>query len=134
MAGEFTSSVNTTVKLGTLTIGGTVQAILGDQLIDVSKILPTVSTDVEIDLAIDVSAVQLMALETDQDATVKTNSTSAPDDTLALKAKQPLIWTKDQPTAIRFFSADVTKLYVTTTVAQTAIKFGALLSIVPSLP
>jgi hypothetical protein len=48
----------------------------------------------------------------DQDMTLKTNSSGAPDDTIALVANVPYVWTTDSYDAIQI-TADITALYMT---------------------
>jgi hypothetical protein len=60
---------------------------------------------------------QLLAvLLSDQDCTIKTNNTSTPDDTIVLKANHPLVWVAGDGYFSNPFSADVTEVFVTTTI------------------
>lgn len=131
MAGEFTCRVTHTFVIGSLSIGGTVQTILCDQLLDVSKTLPD-DTNIEIDVAFPIAGVQVVAIEANHDCTLMSNDPEYPDDTLDLKANQALSWAIGEPDATRLFTVDVTKLYVTTTVS-TALKIGVGLNVFPSL-
>jgi hypothetical protein len=65
--------------------------------------------------------------------TLKTNSTSAPDNTWALDADKPLIWNVDSLIAVNtMFAADVTTLYVTNAGADpVAIEIVLLLDATP---
>ncbi|QDV50854.1 hypothetical protein [Gimesia fumaroli] len=53
------------------------------------------STDLAINLAIDVSALKLLYMVSDQDLIVETNDGTTPDDTITLKAGKPLVWHED---------------------------------------
>lgn len=53
------------------------------------------STDLAINMAIDVSALKLLYMVSDQDLTIETNDGETPDDTIALKAGKPLVWHED---------------------------------------
>lgn len=70
------------------------------------------AADLAINIAIDISALQLLYIVADQDLTIETNDGTTPDDTLALKAGKPIVWYEgcgyDNP-----LSADVTALHAT---------------------
>jgi hypothetical protein len=133
MANEMTANVNRSLKVGALTIGGTVQNVLHDGVVNFSKTIPA-GTNAEIDISVDVSTVLAMAIEGDNDCDIYTNAVSSGsyDDHLVLKAKQPLIWATGDPASLQFFTTDVTKLYVTCA-APTLLKFGAALDSTPVL-
>jgi hypothetical protein len=131
MANEQSTKVNRSVTIGGVSIGGTVQTVTTDLVTAFQKTIPT-GTNTEVDITVDISTCKVMAIEADNDCTVKTNSTSAPDDTLALKARQPLIWADGDPSGLQFLTADVTKFYVTTTTA-TLLKFGSASDSTPVL-
>jgi len=77
------------------------------------------TTDRQISVAIDVSAVKSFFLLSDQAVTVETNSGSAPDDTITLKAGVPYVWNTDSYNSF-LLTADVTALFVTNSGEQTA--------------
>ena len=70
------------------------------------------STNLEIALAIDVSALKHFSMTADQTLTVYTNAagTGAPQETFTLTAGLPIIWNEGD-TAI--FAGDVTSIFVT---------------------
>jgi hypothetical protein len=70
-------------------------------------------------MALDVSQVKAIAILSDQDLTLETNSSSAPDNTLSLKANVPYIWYTNKPQAL-VFTTDITALYVTNASAAVA--------------
>jgi hypothetical protein len=73
--------------------------------------LPANSTNKEVDITIDVSALKGIVLLADAAVTVKSNSSTEPDDNFDLGAGRDLSWITGQGDAP--FSADVTKLYLT---------------------
>jgi hypothetical protein len=75
-----------------------------------------IGTDVLINLAIDVSTVKLFRIYSTTAATVETNSSSAPDDTLALAAGRCYDFVTGDPTPL-LLTADVTAIYVTNAAA-----------------
>lgn len=75
-------------------------------------------TDHEIVLAIDVSQVRAIHIQSDQDCTLETNSGSAADDTIALKANIPYQWCTNDYNSL-LLTVDVTKIYITNTTALT---------------
>ncbi|OHB82795.1 MAG: hypothetical protein A2V98_25885 [Planctomycetes bacterium RBG_16_64_12] len=74
--------------------------------------IPDESTDLLVNYALDVSAIQAIHIQSDQDITVKTNSSSVPDETLALVAGVAYVWTTDSYFA-NVLETDITKFYVT---------------------
>jgi len=88
-------------------------SVSGGLSIDLSEEIAGEVTDSEVVLGIDFSALQFIALESDQDLTLETNSGSAPDDTISLKANNPLIWEADASYFANPLTADVTSLFVT---------------------
>lgn len=132
MAGEFTISARLSYDFGSFTVGGTVDSIICDGKTSISKTIPANSTNAEIDVVVDVSTVVVAAIEANKNCTVKTNSTSAPDDTLTLLANKAVGW-KTNDVASLFLTADVTKLYVTTGAEATIIKFGVGYDATPAL-
>lgn len=130
MANEQTARVSKSVSIGGITIGGIVASVVGDTAIVFQKAFP-IGTNVEADVnLIDVSRVTIAAIESSTDCTVLTNSTGSPDDTLTLKANQPLIWRTNDPAGALFLTVDVTKIYVTNA-AATVIKLAVLQDTTP---
>lgn len=106
-----------------INLGGITQtiAVEGGEVYDGS--IAASQTNLEIAIPdVDLTTCTVMAIVADKDTTVKTNSTSAPDDTLALKANVPLTWMTGDLADNKFLSADVTKWYVTTGAATTKLK------------
>lgn len=77
--------------------------------------IPDSTTDQEIVISIDVTAVKVFRIKSDQDVTIETNDPGpdpVPGNTLALVADQPYTWHEDALDAFKL-TVDVTKLYVT---------------------
>lgn len=123
MAGEASVRVSTSYTFGGGTIGGTVATVNPDAQIFMKKTIPANSTNVVFNVAIDVTAVTIAAIEANKDCTVKTNSTSTPDDTLALVANQAVGWRVGDVPAL-FLTEDVTVMYVTTGAEATTLSLG----------
>lgn len=66
---------------------------------------------------LDVSEIKAIIIVCSEDATLKTNSSGSPDNTLTLKANEPYIWWVNAPWT-NVLTVDVTALYLT--VAATA--------------
>lgn len=74
--------------------------------------IPAASTDLQINVAIDVSAVKSFYLVCDQAVTIQTNDGTTPDDTIVLKAGVPYVWNEDSYDTFKL-TVDVTAFYVT---------------------
>lgn len=75
------------------------------------------STNALVKASFAASSIKLCVIIADQNCTLKTNSGSSPTNTFALIAGQPLVWLASDAYFANPFSADVTSLYVTTTIA-----------------
>lgn len=87
-------------------------AISADQEVNTAPVVPDSSTDLQVNLAVDVSAMKSLHIVSDQDVTIETNDGSTPDDTLELTADVPILWYEgcgySNP-----LTADVTALFIT---------------------
>ena len=72
-----------------------------------------------INIAIDVSAVKSLIIKSDQDITIKTNSSGSPDDTLTIEANKEYAWNEDSLDTL-LLTVDVTKIYVANASGSTA--------------
>lgn len=68
----------------------------------------------QINVAIDQSAIKMLWISSDQALTFKTNSNSAPDDTISLLANVPYVWHATDYAAL-LITADVTAVHVINT-------------------
>lgn len=130
MAGEQNARV-TRALVGGISVGGTVQTIPANSQIAFQETIAINQTNHEIDIAVTLANVQAMALEANQDCSVKTNSTGSPQETISLKANTPLIWVLGDLAAAKFFAGDITKFYVTTGGVATIFKFLAFMDQTP---
>jgi hypothetical protein len=69
------------------------------------------AVNVEHILPIDISQIAALFIHAAGDLTIKTNSSSTPDDTLALKADEPYVWATGDYSPL-LLDADVTKVFV----------------------
>jgi hypothetical protein len=77
------------------------------------------TTNALVALALDVSQAKSIYLQATGGAlTLKTNSSSTPDATVALPDGLPVVWTTDSGTTNPFGSTDITALYVTNATAN----------------
>lgn len=79
---------------------------------NLSEVIPGGSTDLAIVYSLDVSACKSFYMQSTRDMTIETNSGSAADDTIALKANEPYMWAPNYSGAFEL-ATDVTALYVT---------------------
>lgn len=105
MALTFTSLLGGKSLSKTVTKTGSLETVLDESVADAQ-------TDVQINVAIDVTAVKEFYLVSDQDVTLETNSGSTPDDTLSLVANEPYVW---HSTSLDSFllTVDVTAFFIT---------------------
>lgn len=116
-----THTLRPTVNVGGREIGAAVDATYsgtGGSFID-GETVATAQTDSLINIAIDVSAVKSFILVSTQAVTIETNSGSAADDTIVLKANKPYIWNTDSYDSF-LLGTDVTAFYVTNASGATA--------------
>lgn len=105
----FTTYVTSTVTQGTFTITNT-DSYTTDQVSKIQESVATGTADQEISLAIDISKLKAFSMQASQAMTVKTNSSSTPQETFTLASGSPVVFV-DGDTAI--FSGDVTSLFIT---------------------
>lgn len=77
-------------------------------------------TDQLVNFTLDVSELKSIYMVSDQDLTVETNDSAAPQETISLLADKPLLWQHDSYFAIPF-AGNITKLYLTNSSGSTAI-------------
>lgn len=103
----------------------------GEQAYD--GVIPTSGTpNVEVDLAFPFANVKSMVIYSAQAMTIKSNSTSVPDDTFTVPAGKQLAWNTNDIAACPF-TVDVTKLYLTNGSATltSIVKIRILLDVTP---
>lgn len=106
----------------TLVISGNAEANCAD--------VATAGTVKEIDLPVDVSTIQSVFVESDQNITLKTNSSTSAAQTFSLTAKRALAW-KTGDAGTNPFTTDVTKLFWDNSAgtADANVKAGFLLNL-----
>lgn len=109
---SYTHSVGTTYKTAALTLTNTTDTYTSDGEVNESFAVPASTTNMEVDVVIDVSQIKSMVLYSDQAVTIKTNSTGTATDTIALAAKKQVVWTTDHLES-KPLTGDVTKMFVT---------------------
>jgi hypothetical protein len=72
--------------------------------------IPAGATDQVISIAIDVSQVKSIVIQSDKAITIKTNSLSSPTNTLVLKAGVPYVWNTDSYDTLKL-TGDVTSFH-----------------------
>ena len=117
MANELVVSV--TVNAGGVPLVATQQRASGSAMLVIQEEIAGSGTDVQVAASIDEGALEGLAILSDRDLTLKTNSSSVPDDTFALKAGVPVIWTTGSATA-KPLGDDVTALFATNAGSQAA--------------
>jgi hypothetical protein len=83
------------------------------------EVVPPTTTNMPFSLALDISQVKSLFLLSDQDVTLKTNSSSSPTDTIALKANIPYVWFTNAYDTCKI-TADVTTAFITNAGATAA--------------
>jgi len=84
-----------------------------------SASIPDSSTDLLVNIALDVDKVKSFYMVADQDITIETNDGATPDNTINLKAGVPYIWHENSYHSF-LLTVDVTAFYVTNSSGQTA--------------
>ena len=105
---------------------------------DIDESIADSETDLLVEFTLDISACQAFIMVSDQDLTVKTNSDSAPQETLTLVADEPVVFIRnaaDDP--MQGFAepvlGDITALYVTNASGSAArLRIKALEDITPA--
>lgn len=84
----------------------------GSSALSIEETVEDGETDYKVTADVDQSAMKMLYLESSEDVTLETNDTDSPDDTLDLKAGEPVMWHSDG-FASNPFSEDITDLYFT---------------------
>lgn len=93
--------------------------VTGENALDIT--LATGNSNVQYDLALTRSRMRTLIIESDQDVLIETNSGSAADNSIAIKAGVPLHWEAVSGYfANPFAAADVTSIFVTNVSGATA--------------
>ncbi|MGN6133113.1 MAG: hypothetical protein ACTHOU_01390 [Aureliella sp.] len=112
----FQASINQSVYNNSLSISSA-EAPQGDVEAAINQTVAALAADVEVLVAVDVSALKAIAILASEDCTLKTNNSGTPDDTLNLVADVPYIWTPNSYHAC-LLTADVSKIFITNSAAS----------------
>ena len=127
----FTHTTTIGYKSDAGTITSTVETFQGDGEADYDGVIPANSTNVEIDIVVPVAKIRSMVLFCAVAMTIKTNSSSAPDDTIPIAAGTQIVWNTNHSEPCPL-TVDVTKFFVTNAgSSEGAFKFRALLDETP---
>ena len=108
----FTDTITVTYSGNGKSVSTKTGTYTGSKDAGVAAVIAAGGTNVEVDITFPHGTIQALILASDQDVTVKTNSSSSPTDTLAVKKTAGVIWGTDF-VADCPITADVTKLYIT---------------------
>lgn len=105
-------------------------SVTADAELNVDVTLSASTSDKEIDFILDQDNAQALCLYCSAACTIKTNSSSAPDDTISLTAGVAVLC-KSNAEVLALLSADITKIYVTCS-AGGDLKIRSLSDITPA--
>jgi len=108
---SFTLDLTITVRAGGEELSGTITQTAG-QLVEYDETISADAADALVAATLDVSQIKALWMMADGDITLETNDGDAPDDTIAMKADEPIEWSADADHACPFTS-DVTAFYFT---------------------
>lgn len=129
MANLFTHKIGATYSDDSGTITSVTNTYQDDTQIELDMLAVAGANNKEYDVALTLANVKSLVLYSDQPVTIKTNSTSSPQDTITLAAKQQKIFTADGLAGgANPFAGNLTKFFITNAGASDAnVKFRALL-------
>jgi hypothetical protein len=93
-------------------VSSSVQTASGSSLLQITETIANAGTNIAVACSIDEDALAGFFLSSNYDVTVKTNSSGSPQETIALKAGVPVVWTSGS-VGSKPISDDVTALYIT---------------------
>lgn len=103
------------IKQEVIHAGGSVsssKSYSGGLQISLDESIADSATDLEVNLALDVSEIKSLFILSSEDVLLETNSGSVPDDTIDLKAGVPYVWNTDSYDANKL-ATDVTAFFIT---------------------
>lgn len=127
-----THTLTQRVQVGSQVIQPTTNpSYTGGSSVNLNETIPADSTDLDVVVALDVSAIKSLYLLSDKDLVIETNDGTTPDDTINLKAGIPYIWNTDSYDTC-LLTTDVTKFCVTEENSEAAVlKMECLLDPTP---
>jgi len=125
----FTHKVGVTFSNDAGTITSTTDTYLVDAEVNLDDTVTAGASNKEFDVNITQANIKTLCLMSTKDVTLKTNSTSTPQETINLAANKQLVWTIDHLEA-KPFSGNVTKFYFTNSgTSDATIKFRCGMSV-----
>lgn len=109
---QFTHKVGQTYSTAAGTISSVVSSYTNSVEIGLDDTVPASTTNKEFDVPVTVANIKAMCMTCDKAVTVKTNSSTTPQETISLTAGQSLIWAIDHTETIPF-AGNLTKFFVT---------------------
>ena len=109
---SFTHTLTQSYATNVGTVTSATLTFTGDSEDDLDVAVPANATNQNYAIGFTKSALQSLLITCDQAVTIKTNSSSSPQDTIALAANTPVIWYATSGATCPF-SGNVTALYVT---------------------
>jgi hypothetical protein len=128
LANLLSHSISVGYKDDAGTVSSTVHTYSDDSEYNEDMLAAAGATNKEYDVAFTLSKLISLVLFSDQAVTIKTNSSSAPQDTINLQAGKEVIWTTDGAAGgANPFAGNVTKFFITNAGVKDAnVKFRAL--------
>lgn len=115
---SYTATITERIVAGADSYEESIEASASSKIL-VDESVANGETDYEITLAVDVSEIAALYLSSDQDVTFETNDGAAPDDTIALRANEPLLW-QDNSYYSNLLTTDITSVFITNASGTTA--------------
>lgn len=109
----FTDTITTTYIGNGKSVTVPVGTYTGSKDAGVAIVATAGTTDVAVSISFTGATIQSVVMSTDQDLTVKVNSSSAPTETFTIKKTAGLIWGSDFTSVNPFGSTVVTTFYIT---------------------
>src|SRR5689334_13461704 len=108
----FTDTIAITYSGNGKAVSTPVGSYTGTEDAGVATVITAATTNQAIAIAFPYATIKALVMSSDQDVTVKVNSTTTPTETIVLKKTAGLVWAVDYAVACPF-GHDVTTLYVT---------------------
>lgn len=112
MATFFTHTHGITYKNDAGTITSTTNTYTGNAEINYEAVIPVSTTNQAVTIDFTRAHIVSFVLYASNPVTIKTNSTTTPGNTIALAAKQQIVWATDHVEADPF-TVDVTEIFIT---------------------
>lgn len=108
---SITHTITRSYNDGTRVLSGTVTETAG-QANNIDESIP-IATNTQVAFAFTKTKLMSICILSDQDVTIKTNSTGSPAETLTILANKPWMWDEGDAYFANPFSTNVTTIYVT---------------------